>query len=310
MPAEAVLALALILDALAGEPAFLWRHLPHPVVLIGRVIALLDQGLNRGSFRKIKGLAAIVSICGAAVAVGILLSRLPLAPFWQLLLAAILLAWRSLVDHVAAVADALTRSLPEARIALGRIVGRDTTEMDEAAIARAAIESAAENFSDGVIAPAFWFLLLGLPGMLLCKAISTADSMIGYRNDRYAEFGWAAARLDDLANWAPARLSALLIVLAGAVPPRSWPAIAAEARRHRSPNAGWPEAAMAHALGVSLAGPRRYGGVLHDEPFIHPAGNRTPGISGIRRAIGVLWRAWGLFLALIPALFLLKRLVT
>ncbi len=307
MPVEILLALALILDALVGEPALLWQRLPHPVVLIGRAIAFFDQMLNRGSLRKIKGMVAIVAICVLAFASGALLVKLPLSPLWQLLLAAVLLAWRSLADHVAAVAAALTGSLPEARAALARIVGRDTAEMDEAAIARAAIESAAENFSDGVIAPAFWFLLFGLPGMLLYKTINTADSMIGYRNERYEEFGWAAARLDDLANWVPARLSALLIALSGAVPLRLWSTIAAEARRHRSPNAGWPEAAMARALGVALAGPRRYGGTLHDEPFIHPCGSRSPGATEIRRAIRLLWRAWGLFLALLLAFFFIGR---
>ena len=168
--------------------------------------------------------------------------------------------------------------------------------MDGPAIARSAIESAAENLSDGVVAPAFWYLVLGLPGLLLYKITNTADSMIGYRTPRHEAFGWAAARLDDVLNWIPARLTALLIALPHGVL-RDWPAIARDARRHRSPNAGWPEAAMARALDIALAGPRSYDGRLTDFPWVHPEGNRNPGPERIDAAVAVLWRAWRLIFA-------------
>ena len=171
------------------------------------------------------------------------------------------------------------------------IVGRDTAEMDEPAVARAAIESAAENFSDGVIAPAFWFLIGGLPGIVLYKLVNTADSMIGHRTPRHEEFGWAAARLDDCLNWVPARLSAVLILLSHGRPDL-WRGLPTEARQHRSPNAGWPESAMARVLNVSLSGPRAYHGQMQDFPWVHPSGNRYPGPMQIDAACTVLWRAW------------------
>jgi adenosylcobinamide-phosphate synthase len=175
------------------------------------------------------------------------------------------------------------------------IVGRDTGPMDEPAVARAAVESAAENFGDGVVAPAFWLGVAGLPGLVAYKAVNTADSMIGHRTPRHEAFGWAAARLDDLLNLIPARLAALLVWLGS---PRwgDWPGIARDARRHRSPNAGWPEAAMARALGVALAGPRSYGGRMRDLAWVHPDGRRDAGAADIDAAVGVIWRAWALLL--------------
>ncbi|MFN3291893.1 MAG: CobD/CbiB family cobalamin biosynthesis protein, partial [Gemmobacter sp.] len=202
---------ALLLDAAFGEPRWLWSRWPHPAVLMGRAVAALDSAWNHGPSRRLRGVAAVAVLVAGAGALGLGLSSLPGGPVWEILLAAVLLAQRSLADHVQAVADALRLSLADGRLMVARIVGRDTAAMDEAAVARAAIESAAENLSDGVVAPAFWFLVAGLPGILIYKAINTADSMIGHRTPRHEQFGWAAARLDDVLNLIPARLSALLI---------------------------------------------------------------------------------------------------
>jgi len=241
----------------------------------------------------------------AAVAMGWLVILLPFGWLWEILVAAILIAQRSLIDHVKAVADSIRIDLSEGRAAVAMIVGRDTSEMDETAIARAAIESAGENFSDGVIAPAFWFALLGLPGILFYKVVNTADSMIGHRTPRHEAFGWAAAKLDDLLNWIPARLTAGLIALAHNTK-EAWAVARAEAPRHRSPNAGWPEAALARVLDVAVSGPRKYGGQLEDHPFVNAEGRRTFGACEINAACAALWRSWGVFLAIATALGLVS----
>lgn len=288
---------ALILDAIFGEPDWLWRRLPHPAVLLGRLVGALDRRLNRGGWRRAKGALALAALVAAALAIGWSIAILPLSPLPEIVAAAILLAQRSLADHVSAVADGLDMGVAEGRAAVAHIVGRDTAAMDEPAVARAAIESAAENFSDGVVAPALWFAIGGLPAMLAYKAVNTADSMIGYRTEKYAEFGWAAARLDDLANLPASRLSALLISVSAfsAAPFR---AALRDARLHRSPNAGWPEAAMADSIGIALAGPRVYHGTPTDDPFINPAGRKDIGAAEIRDAVRSLWRGWGALLAL------------
>ncbi|MDO9524313.1 MAG: CobD/CbiB family cobalamin biosynthesis protein, partial [Gemmobacter sp.] len=202
------------------------------------------------------------------------------------------------VDHVRAVATALRSSLADGKRAVAQIVGRDTASLDQPAVARAAIESAAENLSDGVIAPAFWFLIAGLPGILIYKAVNTADSMIGHRTPRHEAFGWAAARLDDVLNWVPARLTAGLIALVHGRPDARR-VIFRDAPRHRSPNAGWPEAAMAACLGIAVSGPRSYHGQMRDEPFVHPEGRRDAGPHDIDRAVGALWRTWAALLCLV-----------
>jgi len=289
-----ILFLALLLDAAMGEPRWLWQRLPHPAVLMGRAVDWCEQRLNRGPARRARGAGAMALLGLGAVIIGLLISALG----WpaDLLVLAVLLAQRSLIDHVRAVADALRLSPGDGRLTVGRIVGRDTDAMDGPAVARAAIESAAENFSDGIVAPAFWYLVAGPPGLLLYKVINTADSMIGYRNGRYAEFGWAAARFDDLLNLIPARLTAgLIAVLHGRT--NEWAAIAADARRHRSPNAGWPEAAMARALGVALSGPRSYDGAMRDFPYVNDAGEKQIGPDRIDAACAALWRVWGAILA-------------
>ncbi|MEL6957831.1 MAG: adenosylcobinamide-phosphate synthase CbiB [Pseudomonadota bacterium] len=286
-------ALAMLLDALLGEPRWLWSRLPHPAVLMGRCVAWADKVFNVNGY-----VGGIVAVAVLVVGAGVLGWLLALLPGWwvEVLVGAVLLAQRSLVEHVQAVGDALRLSRSDGRSAVAMIVGRDVRDMDSPAVARAAIESAAENLSDGVIAPLFWFLLAGLPGLLIYKIVNTADSMIGYRTPKYERFGWAAARLDDVLNWVPARLTALLIWV---VAPTRAPmhAIRRDAALHRSPNAGWPEAAMAPALGVALSGPRSYEGEMRDFPWVHPDGRRDAGPNDIDAAVGMLWRTWGLSLA-------------
>ena len=295
MEIAAIVALAMMLDAAMGEPRWMWNRFPHPAVLMGRAVTLLDTSLNVGSARRAKGVLAVAILAACALGIGAILAQL--GGFASVLVAAILLAQRSLVDHVGAVATALRQSTGAGRTAVALIVGRDTEGMDAPAVTRAAIESAAENFSDGVIAPLFWLAVAGLPGLILYKAINTADSMIGHRTPRHARFGWAAARLDDALNILPARITAALIASLARPRPR-WRDIAHEARQHRSPNAGWPEAAMARSIGVALSGPRAYGGQVTDYPFVNSGGMRAPGPVQIHDAITVLWRAWRAVLAI------------
>ncbi len=292
------LALAMLLDAVLGEPRWLWDRWPHPAVLMGRVIGACDRHLNKGAARRLKGALVVAGLVAVAGTLGLVVAALPgVGPVAEVLIAAILLAQRSLVDHVRAVADGLRYGAGEGRRAVARIVGRDTAAMQAPEVARAAIESAAENLSDGVVAPAFWFLLLGLPGLLVYKLVNTADSMIGHRTPRHESFGWAAARLDDLLNWVPARLTAALIALTY-LAPEAWRAALQDGPKHRSPNAGWPEAAMAVVLDVALSGPRSYHGERRDFPFVHPEGRRDPGPAEIEAACGALWRVWGALLVL------------
>ncbi|MBD1203235.1 MAG: cobalamin biosynthesis protein [Rhodobacteraceae bacterium] len=287
---------ALLLDAALGEPKWLWDRFPHPAVLMGRAIGWMDQRFNKGAQKRLKGTATMAALGLAAITLGWLIHEIPDFGIFEVIAAAILLAQKSLVQHVQAVADALRLSTEGGRRAVSMIVGRDTASLDDPAISRAAIESAAENLSDGVIAPAFWFLIAGLPGLMLYKIANTADSMIGHRTPRHEEFGWAAARFDDLLNLIPARLTALLLALThGWTDPRP---ILRDAPLHRSPNAGWPEAAMAVILNTALSGPRAYHGEMRDYPWVWPEGRRDPGPDQIDAAVSALWRAWGAMLAL------------
>ena len=281
---------ALLLDAALGEPKILWDRFPHPAVLMGRAVAAVEARLNVGENRKAKGVLAMTGLGLVALALGWLIHVLPDFGVLEIIVAAILLAQKSLVQHVRAVADALRLSLGDGRHAVSMIVGRDTAVLDRSGVARSAIESAAENLSDGVIAPAFWFLVGGLPALMLYKITNTADSMIGHRTPRYEQFGWAAARFDDLLNLIPARLTAALIAVThGMFNPKP---ILRDAPLHRSPNAGWPEAAMAVCLNVSLSGPRSYHGKLSDFPWVWPEGRREIGPDEIDASVSALWRAW------------------
>jgi adenosylcobinamide-phosphate synthase len=273
---------ALAFDALIGDPDWLWRPLGHPVAWIGALIGVLDRRLNRDDQsqqqRKAAGIAGTAAMVAISAAVGVLVQtivqQLPMGNWVVALIASIFLAQRSLYQHVALVRSAFAEGgIAGARKAVARIVGRDPEQLDEAGICRAAIESCAENFSDGVVAPVFWLALLGLPGLIAYKAINTADSMIGHRTERYRSFGWAAARLDDLVNLVPARLSAVLLAIAAPIAGgsigTSLSVVKRDATKHRSPNAGWPESAMAGALGVALAGPRSYATHKVDDPFLN-----------------------------------------
>lgn len=310
------LLLALALDACFGDPKRLWDRVPHPAVLMGRAVARLEarwlDPATPAAVQAQRGRALSLLVIGASVLVAVavqeLCIRLPLGGLLLGLAMSTLLAARGLHDHVAAVAAGLEQSLEEGRRAVAHIVGRDSTSLDAHAVARAAIESAAENFADGVVAPLFWGVLLGLPGMAAYKAVNTLDSMIGHRSPRYVHFGRFAARLDDVANWLPARLSALLILAAaaflpGASPAAGWRALRRDASRHRSPNAGWPEAATAGALGLSLAGPRRYGGELVDDAWMGD-GRAAATVTDVRRALRLLVSAWIVAAALLVALAL------
>jgi adenosylcobinamide-phosphate synthase len=288
---------ALLMEAAVGYPALIYRAIGHPVTWIGALIAGLDNRLNTpvrtdANRRALGILGAAVTVAvaaGAAYALSHALVFGPLSAALLVVAASSLLAQRSLHDHVRAVADALElNGLDAGREAVSKIVGRDPSALDEAGVARAAIESLAENFSDGVVAPAFWMALAGLPGAAIYKAANTADSMIGHRTPRHAAFGWAAARLDDVVNVPASRLAALLLIVAAAAtrasPKAAAQAVRRDASRHRSPNAGWPEAAMAGALGLSLSGPRIYAGVRVDDVFMGD-GRRDATASDIRRAL-------------------------
>ncbi|PIT02587.1 cobalamin biosynthesis protein CobD [Bradyrhizobium nitroreducens] len=290
---------AMAVDALLGWPSWLFARIGHPVTWLGRLIGAIDAGWNRESdpttFRRAAGVAGALVVIVLAVAIGWVL-QFSLPSGWVQIVLVGILAWplvalRSLHDHVAAVgAPLLAGDIAAAREAVSRIVGRDPAALDEAGIARAAIESLAENASDGIVAPVFWGALFGLPGILGYKAINTLDSMIGHRNERHEAFGWAAARIDDVANFIPARLTGFLFVL---LAPRRSEALACmtrDARCHRSPNAGWPEAAMAGALGVRLSGPRIYHGSITNEPWLNE-GARDPHAADIGEGLAVYRRA-------------------
>ncbi len=286
-----LLVLALMLDALAGEPRWLWSRLPHPAVLMGRAVGALDSAWNSTGGTRLRGSIAVALLVTGAGALGWAISLL--GPLAAILGAAILLAQKSLVEHVKAVSDGLARSEDAGRSAVAMIVSRDVSQSSASDTARAAIESLSENFSDGVIAPAFWFLIAGLPGIMIYKVVNTADSMIGYLTPRHAQFGWAAARLDDVLNWIPARITAALIALVGRSASQ-WRAIAQDAALHRSPNAGWPEAAMARALGIALAGPRSYHGTTQDLAWVNGTARRALEPVDIDAAITITSKAWGL----------------
>jgi len=306
---------ALLIEAVVGYPDRLVRSIGHPVTWIGRLIRALERNCNSDTAtparRRALGLITVLLIVSIVAVVTLVIERgLLLLPFGLIgvgVLASALIAQRSLHEHVARVADALDNTgVTGGREAVSHIVGRDVAALDVAGIARAAIESLAENFSDGVVAPVFWMLIAGLPGAAVYKAVNTADSMIGHRTPRYQAFGWAAARLDDLLNLPASRLSAFLIIAAASVTPRAsasgaWRAVRRDAGRHRSPNAGYPEAAMAGALGLALAGPRSYGGVRVDDALMGD-GRRAADAGDIRAALGLYRRADGLLIALIGVL--------
>ncbi|MEZ2330597.1 adenosylcobinamide-phosphate synthase CbiB [Mesorhizobium sp. RCC_202] len=309
--------LSLIVERVLGYPDWLVNAIGHPVTWIGRLISFLDRRLNRATdsdeARRRQGVRALLVIVLVPAAIGLALHVLlwlifPTGLVIAAILGSSLLSQKSLAEHVEAVADALeTGGLTLGRIAVSRIVGRDPEKLDKAGVARAAIESLAENFSDGIVAPAFWTGIGGLAGGAAYKAANTADSMIGHRTPQYEAFGRAAARFDDWINLPAARLTGLLIVLAaffvpGAEPRAAWQVMRRDAKKHRSPNAGWPEAAMAGALGLSLAGPRSYGGELVEDAHMGEGGRREAESTDIRQALKLYrvadWLLIGLFAVL------------
>ena len=294
---------ALAVEAVCGYPRWLFRAIGHPVSWIGRLIAWCDRSWNRPSHtfaqRRVAGVAALALCLTAAAAASLALvfaanALFPAAVAMIVLgiAASAFIAQRSLDEHVRAVADALeTGTLDEARHAVAQIVGRDTSILDAHAVSRAAIESLSENFSDGIVAPIFWMVVGGLPGAALYKTINTADSMIGHKSERHLAFGWAAARLDDVVNLPASRLAALWIAAAASLLPNAsargaLSAVRRDAPRHRSPNAGWPEAAMAGALGLRLAGPRIYGGEAVEDRWMG-TGRADATATDIRHALRI-----------------------
>ena len=316
-----ILIVALGLDALVGDPPWLWSKVPHPVVLFGRMIAVIDWLINRsrlvgirltGTVRRALGslsillLVCIATIIGGGLAAAASFRGMIVSSSMEVLLVAILLAGRSLVDHARAVTTALENgTVKEAQTAVSMMVGRNSETLDRSAISRATIESTAENFCDGVVAPALFYLVFGLPGIFAYKLVNTADSMVGYRSGQYLAYGWSVAKLDDFVNLIPARIAGFLIALAG--PKRSRCAIVVmlrDARHHRSPNAGWPEAAMAAQLGLLLGGPRTYGPRMSQDLGMNLGASPEADPTDISRSVTLMWRASALFALLIGVITL------
>ncbi|WP_426130159.1 adenosylcobinamide-phosphate synthase CbiB [Pararhizobium sp. PWRC1-1] len=320
-----VLIAALLLDRIVGDPDRLWRRLPHPVVLFGAMIGWCDRTFNRKRLGeealRISGVLVISGLLLWSLFCGWLLHKvfMHIGIFGWLLetiVVAVFLAQKSLADHVTRVATGLrTGGLEGGRRAVSMIVGRDPETLDEPAVCRAAIESLAENFSDGVVAPAFWYALLGLPGLIAYKTLNTADSMIGHKTPKYLHFGWASARLDDAANIPAARLSILLIAAGATLTTgrrAAGNALGVALRDHglhRSPNSGWPEAAMAGALDVQLAGPRIYAGALVNEPMINGAGRAVATVADVETGVSIFYSGCGSLVVLVAIVAVLFSIV-
>jgi adenosylcobinamide-phosphate synthase len=311
--------IAVVVEAILGYPDVLFRLLRHPVVWVGTLIGGLDRGLNDPALapahRRLRGALSLLFVLGLVFGPCLVVQVMAMIWLGRWLGVVVLgvagsslLAQRSLYDHVAAVAVGLeTSGLAAGRAAVSRIVGRTPARLDEAGVVRAAIESLAENFSDGVVAPVFWGALLGLPGMAAYKAVNTADSMIGHHTPRHEAFGWASARFDDVVNLPASRLSALFILVAARMMRADWRAGARAVRRdaghHRSPNAGWPEAAIAGALGLRLAGPRVYGETLVQDGWMGD-GRPEATVTDLRRALAIIRAACAVQMAVVAALAL------
>ncbi|MEO1398232.1 MAG: adenosylcobinamide-phosphate synthase CbiB [Pseudomonadota bacterium] len=315
-----LLFIAILIDRVLGDPDWLWRRVPHPVVGFGKIIDLVDGALGEDRSDTSRAFAFGVGLVLALVAACLIVWMgvvfvyglfAPLGWLVELVIVVTLLAQKSLHDHVKRVADALREGGVEAgRTAVSMIVGRNVSTLDESGVSKAAIESLAENYSDGVVAPVFWYALAGLPGLLIYKAVNTADSMVGHKNEKYLYFGRASAKLDDWLNWPAARLCAAMICVAIAMKTgskRGWAifhTVIAEAPLHRSPNAGWPEAAFAHGLGLTLGGPRSYGDTYVQAVAFNPAGRDKAGTADISSALALFNRT-GLVLLFVVVLLML-----
>ena len=313
-----LLLLALVLDAYLGEARFLFKWCGHPVEWIGQLIGFLESKLNREkrgeADRTIRGALVVVVVTLLSACIGIVVTWLRLTNPWgwllELGLIFSILAGRSLYDHVYAVAVSLAESTETGRQAVSHIVGRDPAILDDYGVARAAIESLSENFSDGVIAPVFWYVLFGLPGLCIYKAVNTMDSMIGYKNKRYASFGFTAAKLDDVLNILPSRLAGLYIIIAAFFAPktsalRAWRMMWRDASKHGSQTAGWTEAPMAGALNIALAGPRKYENMVVDGAWMGD-GTAQVKVKDIRRALKLYIVANLMMLLTLVALAILR----
>ena len=295
MSGAAIILVAMAIDALIGWPARLYAVVGHPVTWIGALIAKLDAWLNIEETdpgkRRLAGIATAVIVIAIAADLAWMISWF-LPEGWIGVLIGGVLAWpfiaiHSMHGHVRAVAQPLADGdLDGARGAVGMIVGRDPAQLDEPGVARATIESLAENTSDGIVAPVFWGTLFGLPGIAAYKAINTLDSMLGHRSPRYATFGWASARIDDVANLIPARLTGFLFAIVSPNRRAALGTMMRDARHHRSPNAGWPEAAMAGALDIRLSGPRVYADGVAEEPWVNGEA-ADPGPADIDRGLSL-----------------------
>ncbi|MEH6402151.1 MAG: adenosylcobinamide-phosphate synthase CbiB [Sneathiella sp.] len=299
-----------LIDGIMGDPLWLYGRIPHPVVIIGNAISKLEVRFNNpvysNFYRFSFGFLTFLIVVATSTVVGIVLTdifnQISGGAILLALSASSLIAYRGLFNGVHQVQKGLEASLSDGREAVSHIVGRDPDSLDEAGVARAAIESLAENFSDGTTAPIFWFLIFGLPGLLFYKSINTLDSMIGHHSDRYEYFGKVAARLDDVVNFIPARLTGLLIVMAAFLHPRvsGWGALQGlfrDARHHKSINAGWQEAAFAGGLGISLAGPRQYRDQMVEDVWMNEAGRKTATAKDIATALQLYVICGGLLLA-------------
>ncbi len=314
-----ILLLALILDWYVGDPDVIWRRIPHPVVWMGKPIEWIESKLNAAELDGVrarqKGVFAIVGLILIAGYAGVLLQWLlePLGlvgTIIEVVLVGVFIAQKSMIDHVNRVIVALRNDdIDASRDAVSQIVGRDTGNLNRSQICRAAIESLAENFADGVVAPAMWFGILGLPGLLIYKMVNTADSMIGHKSDRYRDFGRAAALTDDFANWPAARFSAGLVALAAAVKfgwnngQRAMDVAMRDSGLHRSPNAGWPEAAFSGALDIALGGPRHYGAEEVRETSLNSGRRSRLNLVDLQRAL-MLFKTTCLVLWAIVALII------
>ena len=291
--------IALGLDACVGWPDSLYRCIGHPVSWLGRVITTCEHRLNTAQatdrYRFWAGACLSLGLVGLVSGLGMIVEHL-LPDGWAGVVLVGILAWplvaaRSMYTHVAAVlSPMLAGDLTGARRAVSMIVGRDPDQLDQAGICRASLESLAENSSDGIVAPLFWGAVLGLPGIMAYKVINTLDSMIGHRNDRFEQFGKFAARLDDVVNLVPARLTGVLFAFVSAHPWAALSCMMREAGFHRSPNAGWPETSLAAALKVRLSGPRAYGDGLSDEPWVNGAAS-DPSPDDLKRGLQLYLRA-------------------
>ncbi|MEM9048056.1 MAG: cobalamin biosynthesis protein [Pseudomonadota bacterium] len=298
-----MLLVALVLDALLGEPKWLWSRIPHPVVYVSQVIGRLDARFNDGTRLRLKGGLVVGLLVLGTFILAEIVALIPDFGVLEMLGAAILIAFRDLSSRLIAVRRALAQGesgLETARALLGQIDSRDTVALSESGVARATIESGAAGFLEGLVAPAFWFLILGLPGLVAYRVVTIADSLIGHEDEQYFEFGRFAARLNHYLGWVPARIAGALLTVAG-FSQSAGDVMVSDASLHVTPNAGWPEAAIAGALRIATSGPRSYDGEVTDDPWINARARRKLVVKDLRRAIRLLWRGWMLIVLLMLA---------